>query len=277
MEISSERGAVELRETGYIERMVESYTPSGVPSSFRSTDTPADVRLPQLVEEALASESEPSPSELSAFQAILGSLLYCATHTRPDVAYAVALLCRVMSRPTPALHQAALRVLYYLYTHRHIGLRYEPCRSPMGGYSDSDWAIRHSTTGFVFNYCSAAISWASKKQPTISLSSCETELMAASEAAKEAIYLRSFLTELGQSDSDPTRLAVDNQAARDLAYNPEHHSRTKHIKRRHFFVRRRVESLEISVPFVRSEQNIWPISLQSRFPARLSFAFAMPS
>ena len=80
--------------------------------------------------------------------------------------------------------------------------------------------------------------------------------MAASEAAKEAIYLRSFLDELGQGDVKPTRLAVDNQAAQDLAYNPEHHQRTKHIQRRHFFVRERVESLEISVPFVRSEHNM---------------------
>ena len=80
--------------------------------------------------------------------------------------------------------------------------------------------------------------------------------MAASEATKEAIYLRSFLHELGQHDADPTRLCVDNQAAQDLAYNPEHHKRTKHIERRHFFVRERVESLEISVPFVRSELNM---------------------
>ena len=80
--------------------------------------------------------------------------------------------------------------------------------------------------------------------------------MAASEAAKEAIHLRSFLSELGRGEDKPTKLAVDNQAAWDLAYNPEHHSRTKHIERRHFFVRERVESLEISVPFVRSEQNM---------------------
>ena len=118
---------------------------------------------------------------------------------------AVALLCRAMSQPTPELYQAAMRVLYYLHTHRHIGLRYEPSRSPLSGFSDSDWAVKHSTSGFVFNYCSAAISWASKKQPTIALSSCEAELMAASEATKEAIYLRGFLGELGQGDDSPTR------------------------------------------------------------------------
>ena len=80
--------------------------------------------------------------------------------------------------------------------------------------------------------------------------------MAASEATKEAVYLRNFLGELGQGCPNPTRLCVDNQGAQDLAYNPEHHARTKHIDRRHFVIRERVESLEISVPFVRLEQNM---------------------
>ena len=83
--------------------------------------------------------------------------------------------------------------------------------------------------------------------------------MAASEAAKEAIYLRNFLGELGCGSSEqtePTAVSTDNTAARDISYNPEHHGRVKHIERRHFFVRERVENLEISVPFVRSEQNL---------------------
>ena len=122
--------------------------------------------------------------------------------------------------------------------------------------SDSDWAVRHSTSGFVFNYCSAAISWGSKKQATVALSSCEAEIVAASEAAKEAVYLHSFLTELGLGDDNPVALSVDNQAARDLAYNPEHHAKTKHIERRHFFVREMVEDLRITVPFVRSADNM---------------------
>ena len=94
----------------------------------------------------------------------------------------------------------------------------------------------------VFDYCSAAISWSSKKQPTIALSSCEAEIMAASEGAKEAIYLRNFLSELGENTDAPTAMATDNRAAQDLSYNPEHHARTKHIERRHYFVRERVES-----------------------------------
>ena len=122
-------------------------------------------------------------------------------------------------------------------------------------------------------YCTAAISWSSKKQPTVALSSCEAEIMAASEAAKEGVYLRRFLNELGADISDPTPLSTDNQAARDLSYNPEHHSRTKHIERRHFFIRETVESHELSVPFVRSADNLAdfftkPLAASVFFPLR---------
>ena len=81
--------------------------------------------------------------------------------------------------------------------------------------------------------CRAAISWASKKQPCVALSSCEAEIVAASEAAKEATYLNRLLGELGYSSAEPVSLGVDNTGARHLAYNPEFHQRTKHIERRH--------------------------------------------
>ena len=80
--------------------------------------------------------------------------------------------------------------------------------------------------------------------------------MAASEAAKEGIYLRSFAAELDKSLIDgPTPIHADNKAAIDLSYNPEHHQRTKHINRRHFFIRDCVENMEISVPFVGTADN----------------------
>eukprot|EP00965_Chrysotila_dentata_P113322 3744808-Pleurochrysis_carterae.AAC.1 len=139
----------------------------------------------------------------------------------------------------------------YLYLHRAVGLRYVTLQHDhLHGFSDSDWATRHSTSGYVFLYGQAATSWASKKQPTAALSSCEAEIVAASEAAKEAVYLRALFDELNVPSEQPTALYMDNTLAIDLAYNPEHHSRTRHIDRRHFFVRERVESMEITVPFV---------------------------
>eukprot|EP00965_Chrysotila_dentata_P068667 2268683-Pleurochrysis_carterae.AAC.1 len=76
-------------------------------------------------------------------------------------------------------------------------------------------------------YSQAAITWSSKKQATVALSSCEAEIVAASEAAKEAVYLRSLVAELGSPATEPTSLALDNKSAIDLAYNPEHHARSR--------------------------------------------------
>eukprot|EP00965_Chrysotila_dentata_P175383 5788659-Pleurochrysis_carterae.AAC.1 len=101
-----------------------------------------------------------------------------------------------MSCPTPELLEAAHCVLAYLYYHQHVGLRYELCTNALRGHSDSDWAVRHSTTGWVFTHGLAAISWSSKKQASVALSSCEAEIVAASEAAKEAVYLRALFAEL---------------------------------------------------------------------------------
>eukprot|EP00965_Chrysotila_dentata_P043273 1438319-Pleurochrysis_carterae.AAC.1 len=105
-------------------------------------------------------------------------------------------------------------------------------------------------------YGQAAVMWSSKKQPTVALSSCEAKIVAASEAAKEATYLRALLDELGEADRDATALHLDNKSPIDLAYNPEHHSRSKHIHRRHFFIREKVEAIELTVPFVRSADNL---------------------
>ena len=153
-------------------------------------------------------------------------------------------------------YEAALRVLYYLHHHRHVGLRYGACELDLSGMSDSDWAIRHSTTGYVFNYSLAAISWGSKKQNSIALSSCEAEIMALSEAAKEAVYLADFLGELGYPAQSTVQLATDNSGARDLAYNPEHHEKVKHIERRHFYIRELVEEQRLVVPYVATSDNL---------------------
>ena len=79
--------------------------------------------------------------------------------------------------------------------------------------------------------------------------------MALSEAAKEGVFQRRFLEELGLGSTAPTSLATDNKAARDLAFNPEHHNRTKHVERRHFYVRDMVEKFELTVPFVGTADN----------------------
>jgi hypothetical protein len=106
------------------------------------------------------------------------------------------------SPSTSLLFDAALRVLAYLGRHNTVGLRYEPDDTPLAGMADSSWEIRHSTSGYTFQMNRCTISWASKKQPTIALSSCEAEVVAATEAAKEAVYLDNFVKELGYKQGE---------------------------------------------------------------------------
>jgi len=249
-------GAIELRQTTYIEKLAAEFFPDGVPPTAQANKVPCDRDLPALVHMALIDNATPDAQLLRRYQSICGALLYASTNTRPDIAFATGMLCRAMGRPTPELYQAALRVLGYLYRNRHIALRYETARdATLEGFSDSDWAVRHSTSGYTFHLGSASISWSSKKQTTVALSSCEAEIMAGSEAAKEAIYLSSFLRELGMDLSQPPPLKLDNKSAIDLAYNPEHHSKTKHIERRHYFIRECVENGKLRVPFVPTKDN----------------------
>ena len=174
-----------------------------------------------------------------------------------------------MSKPTPALVEAGLRVVCYLHRHRHVGLYYERGSSTLSGMSDADWAVKHSTSGFVFMMSKAAISWGCKKQKSVALSSCEAEIVAASEAAKEAVYLDALYKELGfKEDTAPIQLSLDNKAAIDSSYNPENHARTKHIDRRHYFVRELVEEGRLVVPFVSTNDNLADFFTKPLKPAR---------
>ena len=88
------------------------------------------------------------------------------------------------------------------------------------------------------------------------LSTCEAEIIALSEAAKDVVYLRKFIAGLGDAAASPSELFTDSKSARDVSYNPEQHDRMKHVQRRHFFVRDMVESFEITVPYVATADNI---------------------
>ena len=223
---------------------------------MQRNSSPSTPELAQHVADAQASDGTEHAHLREPFASLVGALLYAACHTRPDVAYAVGMLSRVLSKPTPELLADAQRVLGYLHYHSPVGLRYTPGASRLHGFADSDWAVRHSTSGWVVLFQHAAIAYGSKKQKSVALSSCEAEIVAASTAAADVVYTRRLLGELGVAVPEPTPLAVDNRAARDLAYNPEHHERTKHVERRHFYVRETVEDLLLTVPFVASHDNL---------------------
>ena len=131
-----------------------------------------DIR--ECIIEATADGAAPAdPALATRYKRLVGALLYCATQTRPDVSYPVSMLCRAMPRPTTALMDAALRVLASLNKHKQVGLRYQHgTQRRLEGYSDADWAVQRSQSGFVFTLGRASISWGSKRQPLSPLSHC---------------------------------------------------------------------------------------------------------
>ena len=164
------------------------------------------------------------------------------------------------SQVTPAqLHRKALqRVLRYLRgtIYQRITYRGEgPIRSQpeLLGYSDSDWGQRkdrRSITGYAFLLCGGAVSWQSKKQKTVALSTVEAEYMATTQAAKEAIWWRCHLSGLGYDVTQPTTLLSDSQGSIALAENPDQHARTKHIDIQYHFIRQHLAEKTILLRFI---------------------------
>lgn len=136
----------------------------------------------------------------------------------------------------------AVRILRYLRTTCNLRLVLGGSFFNLAGYANLDWAKdiedQRSTSGYSFQVGSSTISWKSKKQPTVLLSSTEAEYKAPSNACKEGLWLWNMLCKLKLCDSLAVPLYVDNRGAKALAKNPQHHSRTKHIDTRHHFIAR---------------------------------------
>lgn len=195
------------------------------------------------------------------YRKIIGKLLWIALCTRPDIQESVSKLAGALHRPSVRHWEAAKRVLRYLKATKHKGLKYNGNEDiEIFGFSDSDWAgsfkARKSTTGWVFMMFGAAVSWCSKLQLSVALSSTEAEYMALSSATQEVIYLRALLKDLGFTQTNPTIMGVDNQGCRMLANNPVFHKRSKHIEIRYHFIREKIKHKEIETVYIPTDEML---------------------
>jgi len=254
-------GSILLHQAKYVKKMIERFYPSGLPTSASKCSLPFTPKLGERIRTALdcrpINGATLRPELITEFQQRIGSLMYACTATRCDIAFPVHQLCQCMTCPTDDLMLELDCVFGYLSKNASLGLRFSPSVSELEGFSDASFEERNSTSGWLVLWQNAPLAWGSRKQKSISLSSCESEIYALSEAAKDMVYFRKLVRGLEPSAPDgPSLLYCDNKAARDLAYNPEHHNKTKHIARRHFFVRDMVEAFELQVPFVATADNI---------------------
>ena len=159
------------------------------------------------------------------YQSAVESLMYVMLETRPDIAYAISLVSRYSVNPTQAHWNTVVRIFRYLRDTMHYELVYKGSLQALTGYIDSDWAddsTRRSTSDYLFNVNNDAISWSSKRQVTVALSTCEAEYIDQTLTIKEVIWLKTLLNQLlrpRDSDSKVTIIFDDNQSAIALVKN----------------------------------------------------------
>ena len=250
--VDQKDGFVKIHQEHYIQKILFKY---GL-AEAKSISTPADINVKLQKEDGTSKNVNGS-----MYQSMIGSLLYAAIATRPDISQIVGVLSKFNSCSNESHLSAVKRVFRYLKGTMSMGIRY--CKSSkwnLVGFSDADWAgnldDRRSTSGNLFLLSNAPVSWQSKKQSNVTLSTTEAEYVALSSATQELVWLRRLLSDIGEVFQDPTVLYEDNQGAISVANNPIIHARTKHIDIRYHFVREKVEDGTIQLKYCPTDEMI---------------------
>lgn len=204
-------------------------------------------------------------ADKAQYQYLIGSILYAMIQTRPDIAFATGKLSQYMSDPAVFHHKAVKHLLRYIRSTAALRLRYGPGQDKITGYSDADYAAdksdRKSTLGYVFTFAGGAISWRSTKQRSVATSTTEAEYVALSTCAKQALWLRLLLADIGYSkfigsDTSSMQIFGDNQSSLMLIENPQVHERSKHIDVCYHHVRDAVQKKLLYVQYTPSKSML---------------------
>lgn len=247
----SEKSLV-IHQSAYVKKIIEKYRMIDA----KVVSVPADPHVTLS-----SSEIDDEKSNNVPYREAVGSLVFLASVSRPDIAYAVNVVSRYLNNHNVEHWRAVKRIFSYLKGTAEYGIKYVGggSKSELVGFSDADYAgdieTRRSTTGYVFCLTNGAVSWSSQRQKLVTLSTTEAEYVAASAAARESIWLRKLLSDIGCPCEKETTLFVDNQSAIQLVKNPVYHKRTKHIDIRYHFIREKTENGDIAVEYVPSEEQ----------------------
>lgn len=243
-----------LSQDAYVDKIIKRFGMEHCKPVATPMATGSEVHMVPHERQALAAEVE-------LYQQMIGSQMYLATQTRPDLAYTMSALSRYLTNPSPDHFRAAKHVFRYLQGTKTNGITFGGQTIPLElhGYSDSAFAddirSRRSTTAYVFLYYGGVISYRSKRLQVVALSSTEAEYYALGNAAREAAWLRQLFLDLGVNDDDTktVRIYGDNQSSLSLTENPVIHQRTKHVDVQHHYVRSQVALGKIELWFVSTD------------------------
>jgi hypothetical protein len=207
-----------------------------------------------------SSPEEATRMQRTPYRQAIGSLMYAAVATRPDIAFAVSILSRFLNNPGNAHWEAAKRIFRYLKSTKDYALTYGGERHDLEGFTDADGGTqedRHAISGYAFLIDGGAISWGAKRQELVTLSTAEAEYVAATHATKEALWLHKLFKDiLPHLLHPPTTIQCDNQSAIKLATSDNYHARTRHLDQRYQFIRDLINKSVIELRYCPTEDMV---------------------
>ncbi|CAI7923639.1 unnamed protein product [Closterium sp. NIES-53] len=257
-----EKRCMRVHQRKYLEALAANF---GQSEGHVATPFPSGFKCVKGPEEESVGEEE-----RRHFHSLVGSLMYTAVNTRPDVAFATGQLARVVQCPNEEQVAAGMRVAKYLGQTATVGLQFsaaaqrrqkgsdgvEPGRLFLTAFSDASYASEPedmtSVGGFICCVGGGPTAWERKKQVDQALSSVESEYMALFRAVREIVWQWRLLAELGEEQQGPTPLYYDSQGAIALAKNPVLHGLTKHMRAKWHWTRSMVAAGEVELHYVKT-------------------------
>ncbi|KAG9446519.1 hypothetical protein H6P81_012647 [Aristolochia fimbriata] len=242
-----------LSQEGYVKKVLERFNMH----ESKAVTTTLGSQFKLSKEQGAKSDEEIAHMKTVSYASAIWSLMYAMVSTRPDIAHAVGVVSRFMKNPGKEHWEAVKWIFRYLKGTSDYCLCFGGNNIDVKGFVDSDHAgdrdNGRSTSGYVFTVGGIAVSWVSKLQKVVALSSTEAEYVAATKASKEYIWLKSLMNELGFDNA--CRLYSDSQSAIHLAKNSAFHSRTKHIHLRYHFIRTLLEEGQLKLEKIDGKKN----------------------
>ena len=266
-----EKGLLRLSQTYYIKKVVTNFRMEGA----KPTATPIGAHFKLS---AMKEPEEAIDTDIVPYASAVGSIMYAMVGSRPDLAYAIGLVSRFMSRPGEFHWEAVKWLLRYMKGSTEVQLVYSQEKVfKIQGYCDSDYPGdrdgSRSLFGYVFTIGGNVVSWRSSLQPMVALSTTEAEYISLTEAVKVPIWLRGLLEDFGIIHGT-VQVWCDSQSAICLSKNAVFHERTKHMAAKYNFIRDIIDKKEVEVVKIHTSRNPADILTKvvpvSKFNAALS-------
>lgn len=272
MRITREENAIKVDQSKYIADVLSRF---GM-EDCNPSNTPMDYNQKLSASMSPSNDSDKNKMVNVPYMQAIGCLLFAAKISRPDICYAVNVLSRFSNNPGKPHWEAVKRVMRYLKGTINKALVYQKqANDSIRGYCDADWAgdvdDRQSTTGYVFIFQSAAITWVTKKQKTVALSSTEAEFMSITAAIQESIWLKRLDAEINPESKNNILIMCDNRGAIQVAVNNNYSSRTKHVDIKTKFIRQKIDTKEVVLQYISTDKMVADILTKAVTPQKLIF------